>query len=198
MSKEIMDRMYGQLIPGFEYVSSMEFLQEDFEEEGEVGDIMISELVATIPEALHQRMRDDALNGIGAYQKLVESTVQMTADDYIDTPVGVKRPRKMSFNATCMESLQTNLADFLDKNCHIFDENQFLDYKDSIEDPDSASFIEDPKARENIARYVQSFVSHAMARIPYVLDESECFFDSETDESDHDDYWESKRSRSET
>ena len=193
-----MDRMFGQLIPGFEYVSSMEFLQEDFEEEGEVGDIMISELVATIPEALHQRMRDDALNGIGAYQKLVESTVQMTADDYIDTPVGVKRPRKMSFNATCMESLQTNLADFLDKNCHIFDENQFLDYKDSIEDPDSASFIEDPKARENIARYVQSFVSHAMARIPYVLDESECYLDTESDESDYETYWESKRSRSET
>ena len=59
-------------------------------------------------------------------------------------------------------------------------------------------FIEDPTARKKIAQYVQSFVSHAMARIPYVLDESECFFDSETDESDHGEYWESKRSRSET
>jgi len=198
MSKEIMDRMYGQLIPGFEYVSSMEFLQEDFEEEGEVGDIMISELVASIPEALHQRMRDDALKGIGAYQKLIESTVQMTADDYIDTPVGVKRPRKMSFNATCMESLQTNLADFLDKNCSIWDENDFVDYTDSIEDANSKSFIEDPKARQKIAQYVQSFVSHAMARIPYVLDESNITFDTESDESDYEKYWESKRSRSET
>jgi len=198
MSKEIMDRMYGQLIPGFEYVSSMEFLQEDFEEEGEVGDIMISELVASIPEALHQRMRDDALKGIGAYQKLIESTVQMTADDYIDTPVGVKRPRKMSFNATCMESLQTNLADFLDSNCSIWDENDFVDYTDSIEDANSKSFIEDPKARQKIAQYVQSFVSHAMARIPYVLDESNITFDTESDESDYEKYWESKRSRSET
>ena len=122
----------------------------------------------------------------------------MTADDYINTPVGVKRPRKMSFNATCMESLQTNLADFLDSNCSSWDENDFVDYTDSIEDANSKLFIEDPAARGKIAQYVQSFVSHAMARIPYVLDESKCYLDTESDESDYDEYWESKRSRGET
>jgi hypothetical protein len=198
MSKEIIDRMYGPLISGFEYVSSMEFLQEDFEEEGEVGDIMISELVATIPEALHQRMRDDALKGMGTYQRLIKGTIRMTAKDYIDTPVGVKRPKKMSFNATCMESLKTNLADFLDRNCSVWDENEFVEYTELIEDANSKLFIEDPTARKKIAQYVQSFVSHAMARIPYVLDESNITFDTESDESDYDEYWESKKSRSET
>jgi hypothetical protein len=198
MSKEIIDRMYGPLISGFEYVSSMEFLKEDFEEEGEVGDIMISELVATIPEALHERMRDDALKGMGTYQRLIKGTIRMTAKDYIDTPVGVKRPRKMSFNATCMESLKTNLADFLDRNCSVWDENEFVEYTELIEDANSKLFIEDPAAREKIAQYVQSFVSHAMARIPYVLDESNITFDTESDESDYETYWESKRSRSET
>ena len=198
MSKEIIDRMYGPLISGFEYVSSMEFLQEDFEEEGEVGDIMISELVATIPEALHERMRDDALKGMGTYQRLIKGTIRMTAKDYIDTPVGVKRPKKMSFNATCMESLKTNLADFLDRNCSVWDEIEFVEYTELIEDANSKLFIEDPAAREKIAQYVQSFVSHAMARIPYVLDESNITFDTESDESDYETYWESKRSRSET
>ena len=188
-----MNRMYDPLVSCFETVSTRKFV-DDFESNWYVHDLAIDvcELVARIPEQLHERMRDDALKGIRSFQGLVKSTVCLTAGDYVNTPDNVKRPKRMSFNATDMESLETNVEYFLFQNYCIWDQHEFQEYKASIEDQESPSFIGDAHARDNIAIYVMQFVSFANARIPHELNESECFLDSETDESDFEDYWQSK------
>ena len=170
-----MERMFLPLVPGFDHVSCREFLIEDYEAEGEIDElgIGVDELISLIPDELHERMREDALQGIKTYRDLVEDTVRVSASDHINK--GANGP--LSFNASCMEDLQTNVADFLDSNCFIWDEHEFLEYTESIEDENGDKYIDDRDDRKNVAFYVKSFVSYAMARIPYVLDESKCVFD---------------------
>ena len=173
--QEALDRMFTPLIPGFEHVSCREFLISDYETECEIEElgIGVDELVAKIPVSLHERMREDALEGMKTYQLLIEDTIRVSAADHIYK--GAKRP--LSFNASCMEDLKSALAVFLDENSKIWDEHEFIEYTESIEDENGDKYIEDREDRKNVAFYVKNFISYGMACIPYVLDESKCIFE---------------------
>ena len=173
--QEALDRMFTPLIPGFEHVSCREFLINEFEGECEIEElgIGVDELVQKIPEELHERMREDALEGMKTYQLLIEDTIRVSAANHIFT--GAERP--LSFNASCMEDLKTALAVFLDENSKIWDEHEFIEYTESIEDENGDKYIEDREDRKNVAFYVKNFISYGMACIPYVLDESKCIFE---------------------
>ena len=135
---------------GFEFVRSAEFFPSVFHEEGEVDDITPDELLERIPEALRERTLDAARGCVASFEEFVCDAVEA----------------ELEVNSEAFDGFELeNLPDQLDAYFQEWEEGPYLTYKNSIEDPASASFIADPAVRRDVETYVSRAASHSMAAV---------------------------------